>query len=167
MTRILPLAVVGAALALAGCGGSSGSSSSSSADFTSQANAICASSGAQIVALPAPDNTASGQAASIQAQLPIEQAEVAKLKTLTPPSSQEATWKSTLAAEEAIIALTPQVVTALNANDTATLTSLEAKAKPLTTTGQAGAKTLGLDKCAADYEPGGSSSSTSTAGSSS
>jgi len=167
MTRILPLAAVSAALLLAGCGGSSSSSSSSSASFTSQANAICASFGAQIVALPTPGNTNTAQAASLQAQLPIEQAELAKLKTLTAPSSQAADWKTALSDEEQVVALTPQIITAANANDLATINSVTAKAKPLTTQATATAKTLGLTQCAADYEPGSSSSGTSTSGSSS
>ncbi len=161
MIRILPVAVTAsAALLLAGCGGSS--SSSSSSDFTAQANAICAQFGAQIEALPAPGNTDASAAASLDAQIPIEQAELAKLKTLTPPSSSASEWNTALSNLEQVIAISPQVSAAAKAGNTAEVQSLAAKAKPLSDAATATANKLGLTKCAANYQPGGSSSSTQT-----
>ena len=95
MTRILPVAAASAALLLAGCGSSS-SSSSSSSSFAAQANSICAAAGAQINALPAPGNSLASVAASIDSQIPLEQAELTKLKALTPPSAQAADWQTAL-----------------------------------------------------------------------
>ncbi len=162
MIRTLPVVVAAsAALVLAGCGGSS-SSSSSSSNFTSEANAICAQFGAQINALPAPSNTGASAAASLDAQIPIEQAEIAKLKALTPPSSQASDWQTALSNLEQTIALSPQLSAAAKAGDAAQVQALVAKAKPLTDEATSVANKLGLTKCAANYQPGGSSTQTST-----
>ncbi len=160
MTRILPAVAASAALVLAGCGGSS--SSSSSSNFTSEANAICAQFGAQINALPAPSNTGAAAAASLDSQIPIEQAELAKLKALTPPSAQAADWRTAISNLEQTIALSPQLSAAAKAGDAAQVQALVAKAKPLTDQATSIANKLGLTKCAANYQPGGSSTQTQT-----
>ncbi len=157
MNKILSLAAVGAAVFLAGCGGGSSSSSSSTASFADQANAICAKYGAQINALPAPGNTAASVAASLDAELPIIQAELAEIKKLTPPSGQEALWASTLSDLEQSVAILPQASAALKAGDTAQAQALVAKAKPLSDAATASANKLGLTQCAANYQPGGTS----------
>ena len=161
MIRILSVLAAGAALLIAGCGGSS-SSSSSTASFAAQANAICAAEGAKIVALPAPGNDLASQGASLEAQLPIIQEELTKLKALTPPSGQEALWKSTLSDLDQSTALIPQVVAAAKAGDTAKVNALATQATPLTNSATAAAKKLGLTACAADYQPGSSSTQTSS-----
>ena len=162
MTRTLPLAAVGAALLLAGCGGSSGSSSSSSSSFVASANKICAATGAQIEALPAAGNTTTSIAIALGGEIPLITSELSQLKALKPPSSDASDWSSTLSDLAQGSALLPQIEAAAKANNAAQVQALGSQIKPSSDKATALATKLGLTQCAADYEPGSSSSSSST-----
>jgi len=164
MTRMLRIGVVGATLLIAGCGGGSSHSSTSttakapSSPFATQANAICAAAGAKIDALPIPASAGTAQAAAIIAQLPIESAELAQLRQLTPPAAQAANFRTALDNLAQIKALVPQVAAADRDDNTNALQVLGAQVGPLSTRATAIAQILGLTKCAIDYSPSGTAS---------
>ncbi|MGE0026210.1 MAG: hypothetical protein AB7O78_03965 [Thermoleophilia bacterium] len=86
------LAVVGAAAAIAGCGGGGDSSGALSADeFRTQADAICADANTRLQALDEP--TGADQVLGfLQSGLTVQQEQLDKLKALDPPSDLSGTF---------------------------------------------------------------------------
>jgi hypothetical protein len=167
MTRRVALTAVAAALLLAGCGGTSTSKggyggttpipSVKSSAFSVQANRICLKIGTQIASLAAPTGNAS-ESTTLDAELPLLRSEVTQLTALTPPAAQLGDWHTVLQELNTVVAIVPQLSSAASADDTTELMLLARKITPITATDTAQLNKLGLGRCAADYEPGGSGS---------
>src|SRR5688500_20365791 len=85
------LAVVGAAAAIAGCGGGDDSSGLSADEFRTQADAICADADTRIDALDEP-NANDQVLGFLQSGLTIQREQIEKLKALEPPSDLSGTF---------------------------------------------------------------------------
>src|SRR4051794_22246985 len=87
-TLVAGIAILGAAGLIAGCGGGS-SDSSSADDFRQQADQICADANTRLEAVPKPATNAQ-ILTSLQAALPIQADELAKIRALDPPDDLQA-----------------------------------------------------------------------------
>ena len=93
------LAVVGAAVALAGCGSSG---AMSAADYRSAATRICVDANRRAAALPRPNNL-SALRDYLDGTLAIVQSDTDKLRALRPPADLKAGHEAALRAQDAAI----------------------------------------------------------------
>jgi hypothetical protein len=172
-SRIVPAAIVGcvaaASLAVAGCGGGSSSSTTgasgasgaagsaplSQSEFVSQANAACKDANDQVVALKAPAQTLSSQAATIAQELPIINQGLAKLTAITPPTDLQSEYNQWLAATKTQVKVATELAAAAKANDTAKAQSLAQQLQANNNKLDSTASDLGLTECAKNVSPQG------------
>jgi hypothetical protein len=143
------IAVLGAAAVIAGCGGGS-SDSSSADDFRQQADEICADANDRLAAVPAPQTNAQ-ILDSLQAGLPIQADELARLKALDPPEDLQADFDQAVdllqQRQDAIQAAADKIA---NGDDAATvIQQSDAQIDDLRAQAQGKAKDLGLTVCGA------------------
>ena len=143
------IAVLGAAAVIAGCGGGS-SDSSSADDFRQQADEICADANDRLAAVPAPQTNAQ-ILDSLQAGLPIQADELARLKALDPPEDLQADFDQAVdllqQRQDAIQAAADKIA---NGDDAATvIQQADAQIDDLRAQAQGKAKDLGLTVCGA------------------
>jgi hypothetical protein len=157
------LAVIGAAAAIAGCGGGDDSGGLSADEFRTQADAICADADSRIEALDEP--SANDQILGfLQSGLTIQREQIEKLKALEAPSDLSGTFG------EATGLLDQQLSEIQGAADRiaggedpqAVVTELGPKIDDLSEQADAKAKELGLTVCG-DDEDGGTGTTATTA----
>jgi hypothetical protein len=156
------IAVLGAAALIAGCGGGS-SDSSSADDFRQQADQVCADANERLAAVPEPTSNAQ-ILDTLQAGLPIQADELAKLKALDPPDDLQADFDQAVdllqQRQDAIQAAADKIA---NGDDPATvIQQADAQIDDLRSQAQAKAKDLGLTVCGT-ASGGTATSSTATA----
>lgn len=162
------LVAVGAVALIAGCGGGGGSGSTSnssalSADqFRTRADAICADANRQLGALTEP-SSAGGVLPYLRAGLPIQAAQLNKLRALQPPAGLTTTFDEAIALLDKRQALTQSVADKIAAGTPAeqAIAAANTENEQLRTEAKAKAKDLGLTVCGTD--PGtGTASTTGT-----
>ena len=156
------LAVVGAAAAIAGCGGGGDDSGALSADeFRTQADAICADANTRIDALDEP--TGADQVLGyLQSGLTVQREQLDKLKALEPPSDLAGTFN------EATDLLDEQVTEIQSATDRISsgedpekvINEVSPKLDELSSEADAKAKELGLEVCGTEDTTGTSTTGT-------
>lgn len=159
------LAVVGAAAAIAGCGGGDDSGGALSADeFRSQADAICADANSRLQALDEP--TGSDQVLGfLQSGLIVQKEQLEKLKALEPPSDLSGTF------DEAMDLLDQQTSEIQGAADRISggedaetvITEVSPKIDSVNQEADAKAKELGLTVCGTEDTATGSGTTATTA----
>lgn len=159
------IATLGAAAALiTGCGGG-GSDSLSAAEFRTQADAICADYNAKAATLTDPSSPAE-YLTSLKEIVPLQDAQLAKLKALKAPSELEGTFTEALAILDKQKGVLDSAVTRLEGGEdpTAVITSIGAQAGDLGDQADVKAKDLGLTVCGTDgATASGTTSTTATA----
>jgi hypothetical protein len=158
---IAGLAAIGAVAFIAGCGG--GSDSLSAEEFRTQADAVCADTDRQIDELTEP--TSGDQVlAFLRAGLPIQEAQLAKLRELEPPEELKADFDSAMG-------LLEQQTTAIDAaadrieggeDAEAVLTEVNDQISGLGDQADEKAQTLGLTVCGDDSDSGDSTATAAT-----
>ena len=149
------IATLGVAALIAGCGGSSASLSAD--EFRTQADAICADYNAKSDALTDPSSPAE-YLPSLKAIVPLQDAQLAKLKELKPPSELSGTYGEAIALLEKQKGVLGTAVTRLEGGeDPATvLNSIASEAGDLGDEADVKAKDLGLKVCGTDGDTTGS-----------
>jgi hypothetical protein len=156
------LATLGAVAFIAGCGG--GSDSLSAEEFRSQADAICADTDRQIDGLTEPTSGAQ-VLAFLRAGLPIQEAQLEKLRDLEPPEELKADFDEAMG-------LLEQQTTAIDAaadrieggeDAEAVLTEVNDEISGLGDQADAKAEALGLSVCGEDSDSGDATVTTGTA----
>jgi hypothetical protein len=157
------LAVLGAAAAIAGCGGGDDDSGALSADeFRSQADAICADANTRIDALDAP-TSADQVLGFLQSGLTVQTEQLEKLKALEPPDDLAGTFN------EATDLLDQQKAAIQDAADRieggedpeAVISEADPKIESISDQAKAKAKELGLTVCGTE-DTGTTSDTTAT-----
>lgn len=108
------LAVAGAAILIAGCGG--GSDTLSAEELRTQADAVCAEADRRTEAIDEPASEADLVSAYTQL-LDIQNDSIAKLKELKAPSELEATWNEAIALQEEQVATVQGLVDRIQAGE--------------------------------------------------
>ncbi len=154
------IATLGVAAVIAGCGGGSGSLSA--AEFRTQADAICADYNAKSDALTDPSSPAE-YLPSLKAIVPLQNAQLAKLKELKPPSELSGTFDEAMALLDKQKGVLDSAVTRLEDGEdpAAVLDSIATEAGDLGDQADVKAKDLGLKVCGTD----GAGTTTDTTGS--
>lgn len=147
--RALTGVVVALGFAVAGCG----ASSAENTVFTRAANAVCSSTNDELGALAAPHALSGNHRNALIAKLvareiPIDDAEVRKLGSLSPPRGERAAYTDAVAEARADIAALPKIVAALRANDSAALNSVTQQSGALSDIAVAAMRRLNLRQCA-------------------
>jgi hypothetical protein len=163
------LVIIGAAIAVAGCGGGDDSTSAtdgasgasgaanttplSEEDFVSQANAICADGNSQVEALPTPGQDLAGLADYAQQVLDIGNPLLLQLDALVPPEDLADKYDEYISSSQDQAQLDSQLVEAAQAGDTQEVKSLVKQLNAANN--DALANDLGLTECAKDVQPQG------------
>lgn len=160
------LAVVGAAVAIAGCGGGGDDSGALSADeFRTQADAICSDANTRIAALDQP--TGNDQILGyLQSGLTVQQEQLQKLKALQPPSDLSGTFNEATDLLDQQTAKIQDATTRIqNGEDPQTvIQSASPEIDSISEQAKAKAKELGLEVCGTEDTTGtGTTSTTATA----
>jgi hypothetical protein len=159
------LAVVGAAAAIAGCGGGGDSDGALSAEqFRKQADAICADANTRIDTLDEPTQ-ADQVLGFLQSGLTVQKEQLEKLRALKPPSDLAGTF------DEATGLLDQQTAAIQGAADRiaggesaeAVIADVNSKIDSLNDQADAKAKELGLEVCGTEDTGGATTATTATA----
>lgn len=158
------LVALGAIALIAGCGGGSDDSSLSADEFRSQADAICADTDRQVDALTEP-TSADGVLPFLRQGLPIQQAQLEKLRGLDPPDELQSDF------DEALGLLEQQTETITSAADRieagedaeAVIGEIDGEIDSLGDQADAKAKELGLTVCGEDDDATDTTATTATA----
>jgi hypothetical protein len=147
------LAVAGAAILIAGCGG--GSDSLSAEELRSQADAICAAADEATAAIPEPTSNEDILPFLI-ATRDAQTGAVAELKELDPPSELEADWDRAIALQDEQLETINEAITRIEAGEDAeaVITDLSPGLERRDNELDALADDLGLTVCGADDEGG-------------
>ena len=146
---IAGIATLGVAALIAGCGG--GSDSLSADEFRTRADAICADYNAKADALTDPSSPAE-YLPSLKEIVPLQTAQLAKLKALKPPSELEGTFNEAIAILDEQKGILDSAVTRLEGGEDpqTVLTAIATKAGDLGDQADTKAKDLGLKVCGTD-----------------
>ncbi|HTI32177.1 MAG TPA: hypothetical protein VL422_00785 [Miltoncostaea sp.] len=163
------LAVVGAAAAIAGCGGGGDDSGALSADeFRTQADAICSDANTRIAALDQP--TGSDQILGyLQSGLTVQKEQLQKLKALQPPSDLSSDFNAATDLLDQQTAKIQDATTKIqNGEDpTAVISAASPEIDSISEQAKAKAKALGLEVCGTEDTAGtattGTTATTATA----
>lgn len=161
---IAGIATLGVAAALvAGCGGG-GSDSLSADEFRTQADAICADYNTQADALTDPTSP-SEYLTSLKEIVPLQTAQLAKLKDLKPPSELEKPFNEALALLDKQQGVLDSAVTRLEGGEdpTKVLSAIATQAGDLGDQADAKAEELGLKVCGTDGSGSATTATTATA----
>jgi hypothetical protein len=135
------------ALTLAACG--------SSKSLATQANAICAAANKQVRALPKSPNTLQGLASSAQRELPIGQAEIAKLAALTAPAGERARFGGAISDLREEAHAVREVIADVHAGKTHAITVIGAQLAPVERDLDTKAAALDIGQCTKNVSPQG------------
>jgi hypothetical protein len=160
------LAVVGAAAAIAGCGGGGDDSGALSADeFRTQADAICSDANTRIAALDQP--TGSDQILGyLQSGLTVQKEQLQKLKALQPPSDLSGTFNEATDLLDQQTAKIQDATTKIQNGENAqtVIAAASPEIDSISEQAKAKAKELGLQVCGTEDTAGtGTTSTTATA----
>jgi hypothetical protein len=141
-------AIVGLALLVAGCGGAS-----ATAKFSARVNAICALTNRQLGALQAPGKAVAGSGNAgierlVAKEIPIDDAEVDRLASLTAPAQERVAYKDAVAQARNDVALVPKILAAMRANNQTALDSITLESSALSDLAIAAMKRLDFRTCA-------------------
>jgi hypothetical protein len=153
------LVAIGATAFIAGCGG--GSDSLSADDFRSQADAVCADSEREIDALT--DPTSNDQVlAYLRAALPVQQAQLDRLRELDPPEELQDDFDSAVGLLEQQIDAADAAADRIEAGEDpeAVLTEAGPNIESLGDQADERAQALGLTVCGQDDEDEGTTATT-------
>lgn len=160
------LAVVGAAVAIAGCGGGGDDSGALSADeFRTQADAICADANTRIAALDQPTGT-DQILGYLQSGLTVQKEQLQKLKDLQPPSDLSGTFNEATDLLDQQTAKIQDAATRIQngENPETVIQSASPDIDSISEKAKAKAKALGLEVCGTEDTTGtGTTSTTATA----
>jgi hypothetical protein len=152
----LPVAIAGACLLIAGCGGSGGSTSapagassaSSSPAYVAAADTICSRQLSQLNKLPRP-TTPEGALTYLPRALPIMQREVTALTAVKAPASEQAQFAAGLATARQLSTLLGSLLHKLHSGivEVSSLTELQAQTEALRAVLDAHFRSAGLTRC--------------------
>lgn len=155
------LVAIGATALIAGCGG--GDDSLSAEEFRTQADAICADANGQLEAVGEPSSP-DQYLGYIQSALPIQQAQIERLRELDPPDDLQADFDTGVGAIQEQIDAIQGAATRIEAGEdpTAVLTEVGAELDTINEESDAAAQRLGLTVCGSDSEETATTATTAT-----
>lgn len=156
------LVAIAATALIAGCGG--GSDSLSAEDFRTQADAICADANRELDALTEP-TSAEQFLPYIQAALPIQRAQLDRLKALDPPDDLQSDFDTGVTAIQEQIDAIDGAATRIEGGEdaTAVVTDVTPTIESLNEKSDAAARSLGLTVCGSDSDTTATTPTTPTA----
>jgi hypothetical protein len=137
------VAVAGVGLVLSGCGAANQTSA-----FIAKVNAACRATNVRLGALAPPASGDSGLAKLVREEIPIHEAELAKLSAFTAPSGERSAYKQAVADATSDVAAFGLVEVALRSNNRKEVASATAESSNVSAIARNAMTELHLSQCA-------------------